>query len=232
MILILSKIRFGGKLHKSMKRMIIIQDCTGAPPLAVGIDCFSSNIDCFHVNGYYCTIVTNLRHYDNLNTARFLTFSCYHRFRLFSNDKVIQIFLEELGRVKENHGLRLLGYVVMPEHVHLVVWPPDGLSLGPVIGELKSWSARRMLPHLWKTARQRTDRLRIYRNGQERTVFWQRRCYDHNCRTTEIVREKINYCHNNPVKRGMVGTPGEWQWSSYNWYQGGTDVPILMNKWE
>ena len=62
--------------------------------------------------------MTQLHHYDNFNTARFVTVSCYHRYRLFSDDVVIQIFLEELARLKESRGVRILGYVVMPEHVH------------------------------------------------------------------------------------------------------------------
>ena len=57
-------------------------------------------------------------------------------------------------------------------------------------------------------------------------------CYDHNCRTLETVLEKINYCHNNPVRAGLVGDPGDWKWSSYGWYQGDIDVPIIMDKIE
>jgi putative transposase len=44
--------------------------------------------------------------------------------------------------------------------------------------------------------------------------FWQKRCYDHNCRTNETVLENIKYCHKNPVTRGLVKDPGDWQWSA------------------
>jgi hypothetical protein len=60
----------------------------------------------------------------------------------------------------------------------------------------------------------------------------QRRCYDNNCRTSERVREKIEYCHNNPVVRKLVSAPGQWQWSSYNWYIGKRDVPIRIDTFE
>jgi hypothetical protein len=63
-------------------------------------------------------------------------------------------------------------------------------------------------------------------------VFWQKRCYDHNCRSSDVVKEKIIYCHNNPVKKGMVREPGEYRWSSYNWYQGKSDVPLAMDDYE
>lgn len=115
----------------------------------------------------------------------------------------------------------------MPEHVHLVLHPPDTIKLGPVVGELKSKYASMIIS-------QRLLRLPenccITKNGRERQAFWQPRCYDHNCRTQETVIEKIRYCHNNPVIRGLVAEPGLWCWSSYNWYEGKTDQSLVMDE--
>jgi hypothetical protein len=91
------------------------------------------------------------------------------------------------------------------------------MRLGLVIGEIKS-----------RTAREFFAQSKIGQFGTTR-VFWEPRCYDHNCRSSESVNEKIEYCHHNPVKRGLVADPGAWKWSSYNWYQGITDVPIQMD---
>ena len=115
------------------------------------------------------------------------------------------------------HGFSLLGYVFMPEHVHLVLLPSERTQLGRLIGEIKSLSARRFF------ASAEIGSLEATR------VFWQRRCYDHNCRTPDTVREKIRYCHNNPVSRGLVNDPSEWEWSSYNAYAGKSDVPLTIN---
>ena len=118
----------------------------------------------------------------------------------------------------------------MPEHIHLVLHPPDGLALGMVIGQLKSLTARKVFGDgLLDPALTRT-RLSKVVDGAARSVLWQRRCYDHNCRTPEKVTEKINYCHNNPVKRGLVGSPGDWIFSSYRWYSGASDVPLEMDE--
>ncbi len=140
---------------------------------------------------------------------------------------VIRIFLRTLDWIRRHYAVRLFGYVIMPEHVHLVLHPPDSLKLGSVIGELKSKSASKII----------SDRLislpencTIRKNGRERQAFWQPRCYDHNCRTRDTVVEKINYCHNNPVTRGLAGEPGKWRWSSYNWYAGVSDVPLEMDE--
>ena len=163
-----------------------------------------------------------LRHYDNLGTARFVTFSCFRRHPYFEDDAMVMEFLKHVNGLRTECGIRILGYVVMPEHVHLVLHPPDGLELGIVIGQMKGRSARALML-LSDTA--------LYRS-EGKPAVWQRRCYDHNCRTVETVREKIRYCHNNPVQRGLVSTPLDWQWSSCRWYEGYRNVPIAMDAYE
>jgi len=117
----------------------------------------------------------------------------------------------------------------MPEHVHLVVLPPDDALLGIEIGRLKSLTAREMLPILRSQPGQKIDKLSIVRNGVKRPAFWQARCYDHNCRTPQTVREKIIYCHKNPVTRGLVDAPENWPWSSYRWYSGLDGVELEID---
>jgi len=163
-------------------------------------------------------LMTDLRHYDNSGTARFVTFGCYRWQPALTTDLARQLFIQYLDFVRERHNFQLLAYVIMPEHVHLVLYPPEGMKLGYVIGELKS-----------RMAREYFARMAIGIGGARR-VFWQKRCYDHNCRTPDAVREKIEYCHNNPVRRGLVASSGEWRWSSYNWYSGSEDVPIAMDE--
>jgi len=164
--------------------------------------------------------MTMLRHYDNEGTARFVTFGCYRNLPFHNDDKAKRIFLEELDRTRSKHGFELLAYVIMPEHVHLVLHPPDGMPLGLVVREMKSCSAKRYFA------------LEGPVGPDTRRVFWQKRCYDHNCRTPETTLEKIRYCHNNPVRRSLVSEPGEWVWSSYNCYCGADDVPLHVDRIE
>ncbi len=74
--------------------------------------------------------MTKLRHYDNEGTARFVTFGCDRNLPFLSHDSVRLIFLEELDRARTNHGFKIFGYVIMLEHVHLVIYPPDRMPLG------------------------------------------------------------------------------------------------------
>jgi putative transposase len=161
-------------------------------------------------------IMTGLKHYDNLGTARFITFSCHNKMKLLYDDRVKNIFLENLIIIINKYNIRLLAYVIMSTHVHFVIIPPDGLKIGKVIGELKSISARKIIEYLHVINSELLDELSVLRNGEKRKVVWMRRCYDHNCRTEETVNEKINYCHYNPVRAGLVKRPADYKWSSYS----------------
>lgn len=152
-----------------------------------------------------------LHHFDNLNMVRAINFTCYHRYPLLTDDNTILAILDELATAREKYAFALLGYVVMPTHVHLVLLPPDAVRVGALIGEIKSRSARRILSR-WRVERNPfLSKLRIKKAGEYAFVFWQARCFDHNCRTVEDVREMINYCHMNPVRAGFVSSAIEWK---------------------
>lgn len=157
-----------------------------------------------------------LKHFDNLGTARFITFSCYRRLQLLTDNQVRKIFINHLKFLCEKYQIGILGYVLMPEHVHLVLYPQSDLPIGRIIGEIKSKSAREILNLIRKRNNSILNKLRT----GDKMRFWQKRCYDHNCRTPKTVIEKIIYCHKNPVTRGLVNSPKDWIWSSYRWYMG------------
>jgi putative transposase len=94
-----------------------------------------------------------------------------------------------------------MGYVVMPEHVHLLVTEPERATLARALQALK----------------QSVSQLLIGHSGH----FWQVRYYDFNVRTPEKRVEKLKYMHRNPVKRGLVELPEQWPWSSYRHYAAG-----------
>lgn len=168
-------------------------------------------------------IMVKLRRYDHLGTARFVTFPTYYRKRLLLEDPACQALAFELSRLRTEAQVKLLGYVFMPEHVHLVLLPPDGAPLGKLIGQLKARSAQ-------KIAKVAKIKLCLASGESPTSVrVWQARCYDHNCRTQMATREKIEYCHKNPVTRGLVTDASQWRWSSHNWYQGEHDVPIEID---
>jgi putative transposase len=157
-----------------------------------------------------------LKHYDDFGTARFITFSCYRRQPYLIDDVAKGLFVSQLDIARKKYSFMIMGYVIMPEHIHFVLNPPPAMKMGAVIGEIKSLMARAYF-------------ILTTNLDDRRRVFWEKRCYDHNCRTTAAVIEKINYCHNNPVKRGLVSECGEYRWSSYNWYHGIRNVPLEID---
>jgi putative transposase len=148
-----------------------------------------------------------------------VTFCCYRLLPFLTEDRAKELLIKYLAESRNKYGYKLLGYVIMPEHVHLVLLPPDNMKLGLMIREIKSKMAREYFSLNMKET-------------SSKNVFWQKRCYDHNCRSAESAKEKINYCHNNPVKRGLAAEPGNYKWSSHNWYRGESDVTIFMDEYE
>ena len=117
----------------------------------------------------------------------------------------------------------------MPEHVHLVLIPSLNNSVGTILGEIKETSSGRIHLLLEKANSPLISRLTKIRNRLPRFVFWQAGCYDHTCRSEEAMWEKINYCHNNPVRRGFVKSPLDWPWSSYRYYHGYDGYKLKMD---
>lgn len=161
-----------------------------------------------------------LKHFDHDGRARFVTFCTHQRMPIFSADPFKRIILESIADVRISSGFRLLAYVIMPDHVHLVLIPRIDSELGPLIGEIKRISARKIHTLLRRNNSALYGRFFVTRNGRQIFALWQRRCFDHNCRTDAEIWESVTYCHNNPAARGLVGDAADWPWSSYRAYMG------------
>ena len=173
--------------------------------------------------------MTKLRHYDNPGEARFVTFCCHNKLPLLKDERDCLIFLDELDKACTKYNFGILGYVVMPNHIHLVLLPSPDMKLGLVIGEIKSLSARRILNRWRSDGKHIPNSIRVTREERYKVVFWQRRCYDRNCRNEKEVWRSIEYCHNNPVTLGLVEDSSGWRWSSYNCYVGKREAPLSID---
>jgi putative transposase len=173
-----------------------------------------------------------LEHYDHDNRARFITFCTYKKLPLLTNNKFRKIIIQSICEARKAYYFKLLSYVIMPEHIHMVIIPAVDVKVGSLIGDIKKASSKSIHRLLKDSGSDLVKKLTGRRDGKNKFAFWQRRCYDHNCRTEESVWEKVNYCHYNPVKRGLVKSPGDWRWSSYRWYEGGKDVMLDLDEVE
>jgi putative transposase len=153
-----------------------------------------------------------LKRYHHTGRSHFVTFSCYHRRPLFTTDASRRAFENALERVRRNFRLRVYGYVVMPEHIHILVSEPDpdGGPLKPDFG-LSGEVQQHTLADALKSLKQGVAR-RLIGGGDH---FWQKRYYDFNVRNHEQFVEKLHYIHSNPVKQGLCERPEDWPWSSF-----------------
>jgi len=140
-----------------------------------------------------------LERFQGSGDLHFVTFSCYGRLPYLGLVAARDLFLDSLELVRARHGCPVLGYVVMPEHVHLLVGEPVSVPLDAAIRALKLSVSKRLVER----------------------PFWAARYYDFNVYSEKKRLEKLRYMHWNPVVRGLVSRPEDWVWSSYRSYLGG-----------
>ena len=140
----------------------------------------------------------SLKRFQESRQLHFITFSCYRRQPRLKTPRACRVFLRQLEIARRRFGMCVYGYVLMPEHVHLLVNEPESGSLSTVIQSLKQTVARL--------------------SGFEGRHFWQRRYYDFNVWSERKRIEKLRYMHRNPVSRGLVERPEDWPWSSFRHY--------------
>ena len=154
-----------------------------------------------------------LKRFQETRQIHVLTFSCYHRQPKFTSASACTTLVDALERVRANYRLCVYGYVVMPEHVHLLVSEPEREALDQAIKSLKQGVSRRLA-------------LRAANS------FWQARYYDFNVWSEKKFVEKLRYIHRNPVKRGLVSRPEDFPWSSFRHYAlGETGVVEIESQW-
>jgi putative transposase len=157
----------------------------------------------------------------------FITCSCYHRLPFLRTARSRDRFLSIVEQTRQRYRFVVVGYVVMPEHIHLLITEPEVGTPSTVMQVMKQRSARALLPKKRQSdARQRC----LFGEPAPRTPFWQARFYDFNVWTTKKRVEKLRYMHRNPVKRGLVGAPEQWRWSSYRFYLLDEMGPVRVNE--
>jgi putative transposase len=153
----------------------------------------------------------------------FITCSCYHRRQFLASTRRKDLFLKILEEVRQKYQFTILGYVVMPEHFHMLVSEPKTGTPSAVMQVLKQRVARKCLPR-----RRSTDQMKLFALDRP-PAFWQKRSYDFNVYSKKKIAEKLNYMHNNPVKRGLVESPEQWAWSSYRSFRFGEKSPVRID---
>lgn len=206
----------------SMLRHRIIQ-----PPLHSR--CASAKVQ--HV-GFKPTYRKRCKRWDFPWNAHFLTFSCFGQQAFLSKDRSRLWFLDSLQRARGRYPFDLWGYVIMPEHVHLLIWPHEGVEISKILKSLKEPVTKHAVRWLKEGNPAALARLLdVQPNGQRHYRFWQRGGgYDRNMRDVAETHEKLCYLHHNPVRRGLAAKPEDWPWSSAKAWLTGVDEPLKIDR--
>jgi putative transposase len=157
-----------------------------------------------------------VKHFDLPGHAHFLTFSCYHRMQLLSKDRTRLWLLEALAKARIKHAFDLWAWVVMPEHIHLLIYPRKRRhKMSKILASLKKPVGYQAIQFLKENNPDFLERLTVINRNRTYHHFWQvGPGFDENLDDLYAIYEVIEYIHNNPVRRGLVTTATDWPWSS------------------
>ena len=119
----------------------------------------------------------------------------------------INILYDEWNRARERFSVSVLAYVIMPDHVHMLLWSAEGKNIRVFLQRILGESSKRL--------------------AQEQGRFWKERCRVFPIYSEDIIKEKIEYIHNNPIRKGLVDDPAEWYDSSFSQLVGGLDKVLF-----
>lgn len=153
--------------------------------------------------------------------VRFVTFSCNHRLPLLRNPAIAAICREAIASARARYNYQLFAWVIMPDHVHLLVRPDEGAPVSRALLAIKLSVSQQVLPRWRELEAPVLDRI-MHKDGKAR--FWLKGGgFDHNVRNEASFRKFVRYIHRNPMKRGLVEEPSQWRFSSLRWWIGVRD---------
>lgn len=161
----------------------------------------------------------------------FLTCTVLEWLPLFTRPTLVDILLDCWRYQQANQGLRLYGYVILENHLHFVAQAPD---LAKCVHSFKSFTARKIIDHLQaKGAERLLQRLRFAKRAHKTDrvyQLWQEGSHAELVCSAEVMRQKLDYIHHNPVKRGYVDQAEHWRYSSARNYAGQAGL-IEIDRW-
>jgi len=162
-----------------------------------------------------------IKHYHEPGDLHELTFSCYRRIKLLTNQAIREKLARAIDAAGQKSRIALAAFVFMPEHVHLLTWlQDDQSSIEDYLWEVKRPVSLFQKAQLIAHQSRLLQRLTVS-SGADKGLFrmWQEGPgYDRNLQTCEAVQASMDYIHDNPRKRKLIRNPGDWRWSSAKFY--------------
>jgi putative transposase len=157
---------------------------------------------------------SNYKIYDN-QSIYFVTSTIIEHIPIFLNENMFRIIIDSLVHCQTEKGLKIFAYVVMDNHIHLIVSNP---KLSDVLRDFKRHTARKIISLVQSNSSnwlsyQFEFRKKKYKDKSNYQV-WQEGFHPQQILNSDMFIQKIEYIHYNPVKRGFVDMPEHWKYSS------------------
>ena len=199
-------------------------------------------VPCLHrlqstMNEIKSTYRRKVKHYDISFHAHELTFSCYHRYNYLNDTAVCKIFLEELEAARIRFDFKIWAYVLMPNHVHLLIFPKKKkYQTAKILQHIKAKTAQRYRKKILAESPEQFEQYCVTCKGVRVFRLWQAGAgFDRNLWNPKAIHNVIGYIEGNPVRAKLVEKPEDWPWSSARARQtrmgsmsDTIDVPFLM----
>jgi putative transposase len=151
----------------------------------------------------------------------YITTVIYNRLPIFTRPSFVIPLYDSLNFYRYNQQFKLLGYVIMPDHMHLIIWPHGKATVSDIMRDYKKFTSTRIIRQTevenveeWIAAFQQAGQ----ETGRSTNKVWQDSYWDVNIYTERFLRQKLNYVHRNPVRAGLVEKPEDYVYSSYRNY--------------
>ena len=152
---------------------------------------------------------------------------------ILQEDKYFQIIIDSLKYCQENKGLYLLGFIIMPTHLHLITSNSDETNLSDIMRDFRQFTSKRIKDLLVDD--KRIQYLEVFEKAacnlsKQKYKIWKDGYHPVALLSEEWFNEKMDYLHYNPVRKGFVEKPEHWKYSSArNWILDDDSI-ISLNK--
>jgi len=163
------------------------------------------------------------------NAAYFVTCTTVEWLPVFSRQATCYVLVKSLLYCREQKNMRIYAWVIMDNHFHAIL---SATGLSAIMQQLKSFTAKQIIGHLQSDSRDwLLNQLRFYAKGSVEHQLWKEGSHPQAILDDEMMLQKMEYLHNNPVRRGWVASPEHWRYSSaHEWLPGATPL-LRCDQW-
>jgi len=163
-----------------------------------------------------CGLTTMPIRFDKESEYHFTTFSSYNKEHILTLPCLPETLLDNLRKIRTDFKIPVFGFVVMPNHMHIVWQIPCEIGISKIVKHFKGRTGKLIAGIL---RNEPGFNISLITSTSGRVCFWKKRFYDFNILTEEKFLEKLDYMHENPVRWGLVNNPADWPYSSFrSWY--------------